>query len=71
MFQQLTSATSAQAWAIGSMLFFMAVFALVVLRLVGSRREEMEHCARIPLDDEPPATGDDAGQPALPSSEGR
>lgn len=70
MLQQLTSETGAQVWAISTMIFFMAVFAVAVLLLMGKRREEMDHCARLPLDDAPRAPVEDTDDQALPSNQG-
>ncbi len=58
MIRELTTATDAQLWAIGSMLFFILAFTLVVLLIVSKRRPEIERCARLPLDDHPPSSGD-------------
>jgi len=52
MLQELAAQTGAAAWAIGSMLFFLAVFVAVVVRAVLKRPEEMEARARMPLDGE-------------------
>lgn len=60
MLQELTSETAAQFWAISSMIFFMAVFAVAVFMLMGKRSDELEHCSRLPLDDEPPMPREDA-----------
>jgi len=52
MLQELASQTGAAAWAIGSMLFFLAVFVAVVAWVVLKRPEEMEARARMPLEGE-------------------
>ena len=70
MLQELTTATGAQLWAIGSMLFFILVFALMVLSILGKNRQELERCSQMPLDDEPPRSGDDAELPVLPGRQG-
>lgn len=54
MLQQLTSETAAQFWSISAMIFFMAVFAVAVFLIAGKRPDELEHCARLPLNDDPP-----------------
>ncbi|MBP1635761.1 MAG: hypothetical protein H6Q10_2335 [Acidobacteria bacterium] len=50
MLQELAARTGAAAWAIGSMLFFLAVFVAVVAWVALRRPEEMEARARMPLD---------------------
>jgi cbb3-type cytochrome oxidase subunit 3 len=67
MLQQLTSETAAQFWSISAMIFFMAVFAVAVFLIAGKRRDELEHCARLPLNDDPPTPREDAEA----SSQGR
>ncbi len=52
MLQELAAQTGAAAWAIGSMLFFLAVFVAVVVWVVLKRPEEMEARARMPLEGE-------------------
>ena len=71
MLQELTSATGAQIWAIGSMLFFILVFALILLLVLRKNHQEMEHCSRLPLDDQPPMPREDAGRSALPGKQGQ
>ena len=71
MLQELTTATGAQLWAIGSMLFFIVVFALVVGLILGKRNEELERCSRLPLDDAPPRPDEDAELSALPGRQGQ
>lgn len=53
MIQQLATDTGAHAWAIASMLFFIAVFALVVVRVVRTPKSEHQQNARLPLEDDP------------------
>jgi hypothetical protein len=48
--QELTAQTGASAWAIGSMLFFLAAWVAVVVWVVRSSREDMDACARLPFD---------------------
>jgi hypothetical protein len=50
--QELVAQTGASAWAIGSMLFFLAAWAAVVVWVVGQRPEELEAQARLPLESE-------------------
>ena len=52
MIQQLAHDTGAHVWAIASMLFFIGVFTLVVVRVWRTPRAEHQHHARLPLDDE-------------------
>ncbi len=52
MLQELAARSGTAAWAIGSMLFFLAVFVAVVVWVVSKRPDEMEARARMPLDDE-------------------
>ncbi|MGE0866869.1 MAG: hypothetical protein AB7P34_23435 [Vicinamibacterales bacterium] len=52
MLQELTAGTGAANWAIGSLLFFIAVYAVVVVRLVRARPEDLAARARMALDDE-------------------
>jgi hypothetical protein len=48
--QELAAQTGATAWAIGSMAFFVAAWVAVVVRVVRSRREDMDARARLPFD---------------------
>jgi len=50
--QELAAQTGAAAWAIGSMLFFLAAWVGVVIWLVRKRPEEIEALSRLPLDGE-------------------
>ena len=59
MLQHLTSETGASAWAIASMLFFIAVFAVVMVRLWFATPAELEARAHMALDDDPPQNPDD------------
>jgi len=52
MLQELTAGTGAANWAIGSLLFFITVYAVVVVRLVRARPEDLAARARMALDDE-------------------
>ncbi|MBW2528381.1 MAG: hypothetical protein JRI23_29670 [Deltaproteobacteria bacterium] len=52
MIQQLATETGAHGWAIASMLFFIGVFALVVLRIWRTPKSEHQHNARLPLEDD-------------------
>jgi hypothetical protein len=51
MLQELVAATGAAAWAIGSMLFFLAAWVAVVVWVARKRPEDLEAQARLPLDD--------------------
>jgi hypothetical protein len=50
--QELAAQTGAAAWAIGSMLFFLAAWVAVAARVIRSRREDMDALARLPLDED-------------------
>jgi hypothetical protein len=51
MLQELAASTGAQAWAISAMLFFIALFAAVALRVHRTpKRVHAEH-ARLPFED--------------------
>jgi uncharacterized membrane protein len=52
MLQELTAQTGATAWAIGSMLFFLAVYLLVAVRVWRTPPEDMESQARLALGDD-------------------
>lgn len=52
MIQQLSTDTGAQGWAIGSMIFFIAVFAAVVVWVLRTPKAEHRHKAELPLEDE-------------------
>ncbi|MEZ5283676.1 MAG: hypothetical protein R2712_02475 [Vicinamibacterales bacterium] len=54
MLQELATGTSA-ALATASLLFFVAVYAFVVVRVIRARKEDLDARARMALDDEPPA----------------
>ena len=51
MLQELAAESGATAWAIGSLLFFVAVYALVMVRLFRTSREELDQQAGLVLDD--------------------
>jgi len=71
MLQELAARTGAAGWAIGSMVFFLAVFAAVLVWVVLRRPEEMEARARMPLGEEDGGTGDQAGSRGRGRDEGR
>jgi hypothetical protein len=48
--QELAAQTGAAAWAIASMLFFLAAWVAVVVWIARKRPEEMDAQARLPLD---------------------
>ena len=52
MLQELAAETGAATWAIGAMLFFLAAWVAVVVRVIRSRREDMDALARLPLDED-------------------
>jgi hypothetical protein len=52
MLQELATQTGAAAWAIGSMLFFLAAWVAVVVWIARKRPEDLERQARLPLEDE-------------------
>lgn len=51
MLQELTTDTSAGAWAIGSMVFFLIVYVLVTVRLFRTPRADLDARARLVLDE--------------------
>jgi cbb3-type cytochrome oxidase subunit 3 len=57
MLRELAQATAAQAWVIAVMLFFVALFAGVLWRVLTRDRALDAHCARLPLDDAPASPG--------------
>lgn len=63
MLQELTS-SGASMWAVGSMLFFIAVYLVVAVRVVRTGADELDARARMALDDagpsHPPAARDAA-----------
>ena len=60
MLQELTARTGATAWAIASMLFFLAVWVFVTVRVFRARPEDLDARARLPLEGD----GDPAELPA-------
>ena len=51
MLQELATETGAAAWAIGSMLFFLAAWVAVVVWIMRKRPGDLERQARLPLED--------------------
>ncbi len=51
MLQELAADSGAAYWAIGSMLFFLAVWLAIVVWTMRRRREDMDARARLPLDE--------------------
>jgi hypothetical protein len=51
MLQELTAQTNATAWAIGSMLFFIVVYAVVSVKVWRTRPDVLAERARLVLDD--------------------
>ena len=52
MLQELAALSGGAAWAIGSMLFFLAAWVAVVVWVVRRRPEEMDAHARLPLEED-------------------
>ena len=50
MLQDLAAQTGAAAWAIASMLFFLAIWLLIVVRVMRARPEDMDTKARLALE---------------------
>jgi len=50
MLQELAARSGGSAFAIASMLFFIAVFVVITVRVVRARREDMEARARLALE---------------------
>jgi cbb3-type cytochrome oxidase subunit 3 len=50
MLQELVARTGASAWAIASMLFFLAAWVAVIVWLLRQRRDELDALARLPLE---------------------
>jgi cbb3-type cytochrome oxidase subunit 3 len=67
MLQELASSTGAGFWAVASMLFFLAIYILVAVRVFRAPRHELDARARMALDDEDasgPASGTGTGPTA-------
>lgn len=60
MLQELAALTGATPWVVGSMLFFMVVFALVAYRAARTPGAVHRRHAQLPLED---GTGDGVGSP--------
>ncbi|HUU36303.1 MAG TPA: hypothetical protein VMW48_19700 [Vicinamibacterales bacterium] len=54
MLQELTASTGASSWAVASMLFFIAVYLVVVVRVFRARADDLDARARMALDDTTP-----------------
>ena len=52
MLQELTAGSGASMWAVGSMLFFIAVYVVVAVRAFRSPAADLVARARLPLDDD-------------------
>ena len=50
MLQELAAQTGMTVWVIGSMLFFLAAWVAVTVRVIRSRSEDMDARARLPLE---------------------
>ena len=59
MLQELAAQTGTAAWAIASMLFFLAAWVAVVVWLMRRRPEEMDARARLPFDEDDDVGPDD------------
>jgi hypothetical protein len=57
MLQELATGSGAAAWAVGSLLFFVVVYALVMVRLFRTSGEELDAQARMALDDDTECRG--------------
>jgi len=55
--QELAARSDTAAWAIGSMLFFLAVFIAIVVWVVRKHPDEMARRARMPLENEDQGSG--------------
>ena len=55
MLQELARYSGSAAWSIASMLFFIAVYAVVAVRVARARAEDLRAHASLPLDDDPEA----------------
>jgi hypothetical protein len=65
MLQELAAGSDASsAWATASMLFFIAVFAVVTVRTFRARPEELDANARLVLDGDEPAVTRTSGEQA-------
>ncbi len=63
MLEELAKHTEAGAWAIASMLFFLAAWLVVALKTWRTRPERLAELARLPLSD------DDGGATQAPRGE--
>ena len=52
MLQELASSTGAGIWAVASMLFFLAVYVVVAVKVFRTPRRELDARARMALDDD-------------------
>ncbi len=52
MLQELTAGSGASMWAVGSMLFFIAVYVVVAVRAFRSSAADLDARARMPLDED-------------------
>jgi hypothetical protein len=68
LLQELAARSGTAAWAIGSMLFFLAVFAAVAVWVVLKRPEEMAERARMPLEQDS-GIGNQDSEPTPPNPE--
>jgi cbb3-type cytochrome oxidase subunit 3 len=52
MLRELTASSGASMWAVGSMLFFIAVYVVVAVRAFRTTAADLDAHARMPLDDD-------------------
>jgi hypothetical protein len=50
MLQELAAQTGASGWVIGSMIFFVAAWAVIAWRVLRARPEDLDARARLPLE---------------------
>jgi len=60
MLQELTAATGAHVWAIGSLLFFVVVFVAITVRVVSRTSSHYQRLSRLPLEELAPDERDGA-----------
>ncbi len=62
MLSELAMESHAQTWAIGSLLFFFAVFVGIAARVLTRGANAYSHQAGLPLEDAPAATPAQSGE---------
>jgi hypothetical protein len=69
MLQELAARSGATAWAIASMLFFLAVYLVIAVRVFRTRPEDLDARARLALEgDETPGLTTGAPTPVTTTS---